>query len=377
MKIGFVLDDTLDSTDGIQQYVVCVGEWLRSRGHEVHYLVGESARGDLVNVRSMCRNVRVDFNGNRLSMPRPAARRHLRRVLDELQLDVLHVQVPYSPFMGGRLVSLAHKQTAVVGTFHICPFGRVARIGSDILGKINTTTARRFDAMMAVSEAASDFAGASYGFRSLVVVNPFHHDQFSVARRGAARQRPVKKVVFLGRLVTRKGPTELLKAVAYMEKHQLSKVPYQVIIAGKGKLLEQLQRFTRDEDLTEMVSFPGFIAEADKASLLASADVAVFPSISGESFGISLLEAMAAGRGAVLAGNNPGYASVVASKNQLIEPLDTPAFAQTLASWLQDDAGRAKLAKRQQAHVAKYDIDLIGPKIEAIYQQALQKRRSV
>jgi phosphatidylinositol alpha-mannosyltransferase len=81
LKVGLVLDDSLDSTDGVQQYVLTVGAWLTSQGHEVHYLVGKTTRTDLPNIHSLSRNIRVRYNGNRLSIPLPASKRRLRQVL--------------------------------------------------------------------------------------------------------------------------------------------------------------------------------------------------------------------------------------------------------------------------------------------------------
>ncbi len=374
MKIGFVLDDTLDNPNGVQQYVLCLGNWLSEQGHEVHYIVGESTRSDVPNVHSMTRNIRVRFNGNTLSMPRPAPYQRLRSLLEKLQLDVLHVQVPYSPVLGGRLIHIIQENVAVVGTFHILPYSRLARLGSDVLGKINTNTAKRFDAMMAVSNPTQQFAGRYFGFRSVVVANPFYHDQFSIARRGKNKPSTIKKIVFLGRLVPRKGPKELLAAIAELERQKLNSVEYRVVVGGKGSQLEELQVFVKERHLEQKVQFIGFVEEKDKARLLASADILVFPSISGESFGISLLEGMAASKGIVLGGNNLGYASVVASEKQLFDPCDTNSFAQLIARWLQDDTGRERMAKNQQAHVKQFDIDVIGPKIEQIYAHALHNR---
>ncbi|QQS19540.1 glycosyltransferase family 4 protein [Candidatus Saccharibacteria bacterium] len=374
MKIGFVLDDTLDNPNGIQQYMLCVGRWLQKHGHEVYYIVGESHRTDVENMFSVSTNINVRFNGNKLSMPAPASYKKLRWLLDDLKLDVLHVQAPYSPFLAGRLIRSVKPSVAVVGTFHILPYSRASRLGSDILGKINTSTAKRFDAMMAVSAPTQVFAGRYYGFRSIVVANPFYHDQFSVARRGKNKPHVVKKIVFLGRLVTRKGPRELLEAVALLYSTNLTKVKYEVTIAGRGPLLNELNRFVEKQGLSKVVTFTGFVEENKKAELLASGDLVVFPSTSGESFGISLLEGMAASQGVVLAGDNLGYACVVADKKQLFNPRDTEAFAKLLANWLDDDTGRESMARLQQQYVRQYDIDEIGPKIVAVYNQALQKR---
>ncbi len=94
LKIGFVLDDSLDSTDGVQQYMLTMGRWLQKKGHEVHYLVGHTRRPDIANIHSLSRNITVRFNQNRMSIPLGASRRHIKQVLMREQFDVLHVQMP-------------------------------------------------------------------------------------------------------------------------------------------------------------------------------------------------------------------------------------------------------------------------------------------
>src|SRR5882757_817798 len=68
LKIGFVLDDSLDKADGVQQYVLAMGGWLSGQGHDVHYLVSTTTRNDVANVHSLGKNIAVRFNGNRMSM---------------------------------------------------------------------------------------------------------------------------------------------------------------------------------------------------------------------------------------------------------------------------------------------------------------------
>jgi Glycosyltransferase Family 4 len=121
MKIGFVLDDTLDSTDGVQQYVLTLGKWLKDQGHDVHYLVGATKRRDIPDVHSLSRNMSVRFNGNQMSMPLPAKKFEITALLSTEKFDVLHVQVPYSPLLAHRVIMAAPPQTAIIGTFHIAP----------------------------------------------------------------------------------------------------------------------------------------------------------------------------------------------------------------------------------------------------------------
>lgn len=373
MKIGLVLDDGLDTPDGVQQYVLQVGAWLSSQGHDVHYLVGQTRRTDVANVHSMSKNLRVRFNGNRMSMPLPTSRGKLQKFLEQQKFDVLHVQVPYSPFMAGQLLSVVPDNVAVVGTFHILPYGKVVTAANRALGKINHFSAQRFDAMLAVSEPAQHFAARDYGYHKPIEVlpNPVRLSQFE----DIESMDPNLNIVFLGRLVPRKGALQLLQAVAYMHENEMFKGDYRVIIGGKGPLLSELARFSNDHHIADRVVFPGFLDEAEKAEFLARADVAVFPSLAGESFGIVLLEAMAASRGVVLAGNNPGYTSVMQPyPDQLFDPLNTRAFAEKLTWYLDHDIARSRASELQHQYVQHFDIAKVGAELVDVYKRALQTR---
>jgi phosphatidylinositol alpha-mannosyltransferase len=372
MKIGMVLDDTLDTPDGVQQYVLQVGRWFSAQGHDVHYLVGKTTRTDITQIHSLSRNMRVKFNGNRMSMPLPASRRTLRVFLREQQFDVLHVQVPYSPFLAGRLLREVSPATAVIGTFHILPYSQLVTVANRLLAAMNYRSAKRFDTMLAVSEPARDFAKHVYGYSATVLPNPVRLEQFATA----VSTSPSLNIVFLGRLVERKGGLHLLRAIAYMRETGLFTAAIRVYIGGKGELLADLEQFAEQHNLTDIISFAGFISEADKAAFLTQADIAVYPSTGGESFGIVLLEAMAASRGVVLAGNNPGYASVMAPfAAQLIDPNDTTAFAQLIAHYLSNANARGAASIAQHDYVRRFDIGVVGDKLLGIYNHALQSRR--
>src|SRR5665811_763407 len=119
LKIGLVLDSGLDKPDGVQQYVLSVGEWLRGQGHDVHYLVGETKRRDIEGLHSLSRNIRVSFNGAAGStVPLWASKRKLLALVAAEQFDVLHVQVPHHPLLAQRIILAAGPDTAIIGTFH-------------------------------------------------------------------------------------------------------------------------------------------------------------------------------------------------------------------------------------------------------------------
>lgn len=375
LKVGLVLDDGLDVPDGVQQYILTIGEWLKGEGHSVRYLVGETKRTDIGGAISLSRNIGVISNGNRLSMPLPTSRRRLKKLLAKEQFDVLHVQTPYSPFMGEQLIRLAGPKTAVIGTFHILPASWIFGLGTKLLGLWSWWSLRRFDAMLSVSSAAQAFAKQTYSIDSTVLPNVVDYTRFHKAAPLPQYNDAVLTILFLGRLVPRKGCKLLLEAIYELKQSGADLPKFRVVICGKGPLQAALETYVQQHGLSSIVEFVGFVREEDKPSYYASADIAVFPSNGGESFGIVLLEAMASGKAAVLAGDNPGYRSVMDPQPDLLfDPTNASSLANKLQEMLTNTAERAKMAQWGAQYTKDFDTAVIGQKLLTIYQEALRKR---
>lgn len=375
LKIGLVLDTSLDPHDGVQQYIVSLGEWLRSEGHDVSYLVGQTEKRDLPGIHSLARNVGVRFNGNRTTIPLPVSRRKLRAFLQQQRFDVLHVQTPHSPFMSHRLILAASPETAVIGTFHIAPYGPMVSWGNRALGIWLRRSLRRFDQMISVSSAAQAFAHASFGIDSVVLPNVIDYERFHTARPLSQYDDDKLTILFLGRLVPRKGCRLLLAATARLAA-DTSLPAFRVVICGSGPLLGQLQQFVAEQDLSQMVEFTGFVSEQDKPRYYASADIAVFPSRGGESFGIVLPEAMASGQSVVLAGDNPGYRSVMEPHLELLfDATNVNSLADKLISYMQDAKARQQAQDWGETYARSFDVPVVGRRLLQIYAEALRKRR--
>jgi len=367
-----LFDDTLDSNDGVAQYVKTVGAWLSAQGYNVIYLVGQTKLRSWRDapIYSLAKNQTVTFNGNRVSTPWPASKRNIKAVLAKHQIDVLHVQVPFSPFFAGRVINLVDRNTAVVGTFHIYPAGPVARFGTRLLKLLCIGSLKRFLVVLSVSPAAAEFAAWAFGLRTIASSNVVELDRYAAAAGGKLRQ---KKIVFLGRLVPRKGAEELLRAFMLLKAN----VPTaSLVIAGDGPQRTKLEAIVKENGLQSSVRLPGFISEDDKPDLLAGAAIACFPSLHGESFGIVLIEAMAAGAGVVLGGANPGYKTVLGGRPEtLVDPKNTRQFAKRLEKFLTDAQLAAQIHSWQQSHVKRYDINEVGPSLVKVYYQAIAKQR--
>lgn len=375
LKIGLVVDDTLDKPDGVQQYVLSIGEWLNGQGHEVHYLAGETTRTDIPNIHSLSRNIHVRFNGNRLSIPLPTPRKRLRTLLEAEKFDVLHVQMPHSPWLAHRLVLAAPTQTAIIATFHIVAYSKLVELATKVLALWTRKSVKRFDKILSVSSAAVAYAKATYGITTTISPNVIDYARFQSAQPFPEYTGNTPTILFLGRLVPRKGCKVLLEAAAELVA-QGGTPAFKVLVCGKGPLKEELEAFAVANNIADIVTFTGFVEEADKPRFYASADISVFPSSGGESFGIVLLEAMASGKAAVLGGDNSGYRSVLEPDSYLLfAPHDASALAQKLKELLTNEALREEKASWGTKYTRNFDVNVVGQQLTEIYAQALRKRQ--
>lgn len=377
LTIGFVFDDTLDALDGVQQHIITIGTELVRRGHDVHYLVGETHHSPVPQTVSLARNVMVSFNGNRMRIPLPVRKREIRAALAHNNYDILHIQAPYSPLFGGRVLECAPQSTGVVATYHIAPIDRRARYGGRALGLVNAHSHRRVDEVIAVSQVAAQYAQFTAHAHGTIIANPVNVEKFATAAHRATRDAAHPHIVFLGRLVPRKGAQLLLDALDYGERHGMFPMPgLHVTIAGEGPLMDDcVQRAAR---LRTPVQFVGTVDEG-KADLLASADVAVFPAIGGETFGIVLPEAIASGAGVTLAGDNPGYRWTMRGDEDAlfsVGPDHARVLAERIERALTDAPWARRLHAREEALLDRYNVQAVTDEVEQVYARAIADRRA-
>ena len=371
LKIAYVLDDGLDVPNGVQQYILSVGEWMQGHGHEVHYIVGETKRRDIKNIHSMSRNIKIKFNGNIGTMPLPVKKVRLRKLLKEENFDILHIQMPYSPFFAHKLIKLAPLETSVVGTFHIAPNNNIVSIANFGLGLWLRSSLNKFDKFLSVSPAAQSFAKKTFKIDSEVSPNVIDYELFNSANKYSDYDDGKLNILFLGRLVPRKGCLQLLKAVNKIKDLDSS---FRLIVCGSGPLQNQLNDYVKLNNLSEIVEFKGFVAEKDKLRYYKSADIAVFPSSGGESFGIVLIEAMSSGNTAILAGNNSGYRAVLHDKPDILfDPKNVDELADKLRNMIVNEKYRKAVADWGNTYVKNFDINKVGNELLDIYESSLHK----
>lgn len=375
MKVAFVIDDALDKPDGVQAYVRSLALYLGQAGHEVHVLCSGEAGQPPTGVKavhSLTRNVGVRFNGNSLRTPLPASRARIRRLLEAERFDVIHVMSPHSPVFAARVVeearALQARTVRIVGSFVILPDGRGSDFGTKALGRMLRRNVRKFDAFTGLSGPATEFATSAY--KVACVTSPAPIEVEAMRSQAARKPWPAVRegavvIAFLGRLVDRKGVLELVEALAAIPYELRQKI--EVRIGGRGALLPQVEAAVESNGLASVVSLCGFVSDEDKAGFLAAADIAVFPATGGESFGIVLIEAMAAGAGAVLAGDNPGYSWTIGDPEAVVDATDTAAFAARLTALIADGSLRETLNARQQERLKEFDLARVGEQLEVAY----------
>lgn len=391
MRIGVVCPYAVDVPGGVQLHVRDQARELRRRGHVVGVLApgaeeegpggepvpGDGGLADDPGLELAGRAVAVPFNGSvaRLAFG-PLAAARVRRWLAEGRWDLVHVHEPASPSLG--LLALLAAQVPVVGTFHSAlERSRAMRAAQPLL----RPGLERLSARVAVSEDARRTVVEHLGGDAVVVPNGVQVDDFtSAAPRGGweglrAGRPPV--VAFLGRLdEPRKGLAVLAAALPAL---RAAHPGLRLLVAGTGDG-EVLRRLPAAD--AAAVEVLGPVDEEAKRALLASVDAYVAPQTGGESFGIVLVEAMAAGA-PVVASALPAFRRVLAdgALGALFPVGDAAGLAAALGGVLADGAaGTGPAVERRaaaSAAVARYDWSVVATELEAVYETVLQGPRSL
>jgi phosphatidylinositol alpha-mannosyltransferase len=359
MRVGLVCPYSLDVPGGVQNHVLGLARALRGRGHQVCVLAPAertaSAPPALQTVRGV---VPVPFNGAvaRVAFgPRVAAR--TRRWLVEGAFDIVHIHDPATPSVS--LLALWATDATVVATFHAAPSrSRMMPLASALL----RTSMGKIAVGIAVSDTARDMVVRHLGAEPIVIPNGICCREFELARPRDDWSRPGPTVVFLGRTgESRKGLSVVLAAFpAVTDAHPDARL----LVAGPQSRVTQVPRDVRDH-----VRFLGTVSDADRASLLASATVFVAPQLGGESFGVVLVEAMAAGA-AVAASDLPAFRGLLEGGRlgTLFAPGDPRAAARAVNALLEDDSLRQRLRVAAGRAVQRFDWSVLAPEIEAVYE---------
>ncbi len=372
MKVALVCPYDLGLPGGVQSHVRHLAEQLRSAGDDVLVVApggagvspastGRSGRQDgFVNVGS---TIEVPFNGS--IAPIPLSPLAVRRALAELQHfrpEVVHVHEPGVPVLS--LGVTLWGPTPLVATFHAFSERDLAyRAVSPLVRQ----AARRLAARLAVSRAAVSYHARVLGlpagsFRE--VPNGVDVERFASASppEDLVDERPT--LLFVGRLEPRKGVEELLHAFVQLKSRRAD---LRLLVVGEGPEHDRCQALLPSR-LHPAVTFLGQVPHDELPRIFASADVFVAPSRGGESFGIVLLEAMAAGL-PVVATALPGYVSFVRDgvHGRLVPTKDTRALADAVDTLLANSVLRQAMGAQGRETARHYDWKVVAEMIRRVY----------
>jgi phosphatidyl-myo-inositol alpha-mannosyltransferase len=366
VRVALVSPYDLTVPGGVQSHVAHLAGALQRTGDEV-VVVGpgeDDAGGDGVERRFVGGSVRVPFNGSVAPIGlSPATGRRTSRVLRELDPDVIHVHEPVVPWAG--LASLRADVAPVVATFHAWSHSHRAYALARPLGR---SILARTAAAVAVSDAAAGYHAAALGVprgRFTVVPNGVDVARFAGAElleELVADGRPT--LLFVGRLERRKGLEPMIRAFTLLEA---KRPDLRLLVVGDGPERHRCEQLLPTR-LRADVRFLGRVGQDELPRYYASCDLYVSPALGGESFGIVLLEAMAAGT-AIVASDIPGYRSVARDEvhGRLVAPGDPRALADAIRALLDDPSRRAAMAAEGRRTVEGYDWPVVAARLRSIY----------
>lgn len=304
----------------------------------------------------------------------PRVYRQVKKLLQQRQFDVIHLHEPMTPAL--PLVALRHSplcpRSLIVGTFHAYRESSASYYyGKPILKRFF----ERLDGRIAVSSAARDYIASYFGDDYVVIPNGIDVERF-----GGDEVEPWPRyedgklnVLFVGRLEKRKGFRFLLSAFRRVKK-LVPETRLIVVGAYDGDDQQPFVEYVQEHELAD-VCFVGWVSNDDLPRYYRSCHIFCAPSTGFESFGLILLEAMAAGKPIVTC-DIPGYRTVMADGQEglMVPPEDEEALARALIRLLRDPAARQVMGQRGRAKAQAYAWERVSEQVLIYYQELLAQR---
>jgi phosphatidylinositol alpha-mannosyltransferase len=362
-RIGIVCPYGWDTPGGVQSHVGDLAQYLIRQGHFVSVLAPAIDEDNLPDyVSSAGRPIAIPYNG---AVARvlfgPIAFSRVRQWISNGNFDVLHLHEPAIPSIS--LLACWAAEGPMVGTFHAAAKRQKVTFA---VAPILEPVIEKLTARIAVSEAARETLTEHLETDAIVVPNGIYADLY---RDGVIDQRWTGNTLgFIGRFEEkRKGLDVLVAALPTI----ISQFPdLKVFVAGPGDAQEVLREI--EPHLHSRFEFLGRISESEKANFLASVGLYIAPNTGGESFGIILAEALAAGA-SVVASDIPAFDSLLGhgAYGTLFTSEDSHDLSQKVIALLGDEKGRKEIAVRGKSYAQEFNWDVVAEKIYDVYEMAM------
>lgn len=351
LRVGMVVPYSLSVPGGVQQQAIALVRTLRRMGIEARLLGPCDGPPPATFVTPLGNSLPTAANGSMAPLaPDPAAALRTMRVLFEEQFDVLHLHEPFAP--GPPMTAMLLHPAPVVATFHAA--GESASY--KYLASPIKAAAKNIAHSVAVSKDAQALVQASIGGEYEVLFNGVELQEYR-----AAVPWPTEgpTIFFCGRHEERKGLDVLIAAMERMGPE------VRLWIASNGPDTERLQSATGGD---ARIQWLGRLSDEEKISRLKGAHAFCAPSLRGESFGVVLIEAMAAGT-CIVASSLDGYRNVATHDRDalLVEPGDPEALANALRLALTDRPLVDRLTAAGATRANDFSMDTLASRYAAIY----------
>ena len=372
MKIALVSPYDFSVPGGVVKHIYYLAKHFREMGHDVK-VIAPCSREDaplseyLVKVSSLVVGIPSAGSVARVSVS-PLVYRKAKKILEEENFDVVHIHEPLTPML--PVAVLRHSESLNIGTFHAYrPDPHPVLEYSDVLLK---RLANKLDGRIAVSMAARDYISRYFPGDYRIIPNGVDLDFFQSMAKPIERfcdGRP--NILFVGRLEKRKGFGFLLDAFKIVQ----AEIPQaRLLVVGafddddKKPFVEYVRR-----NRIHGVRFIGHVPEEELPRYYHTCDVFCAPSLGYESFGMVLVEAMAAGK-PVVASAIPGYTEVVKSgaEGLLVPPGDPQALARAIIHLLNNPQLREWMGEMGRRKAARYSWRQIASEVLDYYREVAE-----
>jgi phosphatidylinositol alpha-mannosyltransferase len=382
MKIALVSPYDYPYPGGVTKHITNLAESFRRRGHQVRVIAASSRSPQDLPADVMCVSsfvVPVPYSGSvaRISFS-PRLPRRVRALLRQEAFDVVHIHEPTTPALPWAVAVETRKRSpgsALIGTFHA--YREMPSFPYRCARPILRHLINRLDERIAVSAASSDYISAYFPGSYQLIPNGVDAALF-----GCRDLSPLPEfadglnILFVGRLEPRKGFCYLLEAYARLKP---ALPGARLLVVGPYTAEDRLP-FERELGRLRLadVHFVGYVPDAELARYYQSSHLLCAPSTGFESFGMVLLEAMAAGT-PVVASDIEGYRHVVTpgAEGLLVPPRDPAALADALIYLLRSPSLRMDMGRRGRATAAGYTWDTVADRILDCYGDTLDRKREV
>jgi phosphatidylinositol alpha-mannosyltransferase len=365
VRIALACPYAWDATGGVQVHVRQLAARLLDRGHRVLVLAPASAPPADPHVVAVGRPVRVPYNGSVAPIcPTPASAGRVRRALEEFGPEIIHAHEPLVP--GTAMFASRFPGAPVVATFHA--YADRAVLFSAVAPVLRGVW-RRLALRIAVSEAAAAFVARRFRSDGLRVI-PNGADVEAFAAAESADLPAGRRILFVNRLDRRKGFPDMLRAFALLSRRHPDAL---LVVAGDGRERRALRHLP--SELRDRVLMLGSVPHHLLPPYHAACEVFCAPATGRESFGIVLVEAMAAGL-PVVASDIPGYREVVRHEAEgiLVPPSDPRRLADAVGRLLEAPDLARRMGQAGRTRARRYSWDQVAREVEAAYQEALGGR---